>query len=388
MDAAYTLDMPTLVVARIASVVVFAVAVPIMTMRRNRPETVLFCWSLVMAICSWGAILAAVGTRNILLTALYTGCISGVVSLQWAAVVTLTGRKLHLAWFALPPALVVVAVLGLRLNSENAAHFNAIVLSLQLAAAAVFVLRNASKVVRYSTAFLMASGYAISFCSAIARPIEAILMPGVRFSPLSGEMVNSIPFIASYVGTTIIILSWLAALKDRAESTLADLAFRDELTQLSNRRALREQGRKLWTSSRWQGTAFTLVALDLDHFKQVNDLFGHDEGDRVLATFGEAIRAAQPTPRIAARMGGEEFCLIYIGVDARTAHDFVEALRDSFGEKLRLPNGLPVRFSAGIAQSSPADESINSVFRRADDALYNAKASGRDCTIIGSALAA
>ncbi len=388
MDAALVLDMPTLVLARIVSIVVFAIGVPIMTLRKDRPETAVFCWSLVMAICSWVTVIASVSTRNLGVIALYSGCISATVSLQWAAVVILTGRKVHVAWFIVPPLGVMMAIIGLQMPPAEAAILSCVVLSLQLAAASAFVMICGRRVVRPSTAVLMALGYAFSFCSAVSRPVEVLLTGQVNIYALSGDPGNTLPFFGSYIGTTLIILSWLAALKDRAEARLALLAFRDELTGLANRRYLHEQGRKLWTQSRFQGTAFTLVALDLDYFKMVNDRWGHEEGDRVLAAFGETVLAASPAPAIAARMGGEEFCLIYAGADARAVHDFVELLRDEFAQRLQLPDGSAVRFSAGVAQSGEGDDGIQSVYRRADNALYQAKASGRDCAIIGSALAA
>ncbi|MCP8882469.1 GGDEF domain-containing protein [Devosia sp. XJ19-1] len=388
MDAALVLDMPTLVMARVVSIVVFAIGVPIMTLRKDRPETAVFCWSLLMAILSWITVIAAVFTRNLYVVALYAGCISATVSLQWAAIVIMTGRKVHSAWFVVPPVGVAVVIMALRVPSPEAAILSCIVLSLQLAAASAFVMVCGRQVVRPSTAVLMALGYAFSFCSAISRPLEVLFSGRVDLYALSGDASNTLPFFASYIGTTLIILSWLAALKDRAEARLALLAFRDELTGLANRRALHEQGRKLWSQSRWQGTVFTLVALDLDFFKKVNDRWGHEEGDRVLAAFGDTIMRSLPAPEIAARMGGEEFCLIYAGADARTVHDFVEQLRDDFAHRLQLPDGSAVRFSAGVAQSAPDDDGIRSVYRRADNALYQAKASGRDCAIIGSALAA
>jgi diguanylate cyclase (GGDEF)-like protein len=388
VDAALVLDMPTLVLARIVSIVVFAIGVPIMTLRKDRPETAVFCWSLVMAICSWVTVIASVSTRNLGVIALYSGCISATVSLQWAAVVILTGRKVHVAWFIVPPLGVMMAIIGLQMPPAEAAILSCVVLSLQLAAASAFVMICGRRVVRPSTAVLMALGYAFSFCSAVSRPVEVLLTGQVNIYALSGDPGNTLPFFGSYIGTTLIILSWLAALKDRAEARLALLAFRDELTGLANRRYLHEQGRKLWTQSRFQGTAFTLVALDLDYFKMVNDRWGHEEGDRVLAAFGETVLAASPAPAIAARMGGEEFCLIYAGADARAVHDFVELLRDEFAQRLQLPDGSAVRFSAGVAQSGEGDDGIQSVYRRADNALYQAKASGRDCAIIGSALAA
>lgn len=388
MDAAFSLDLPTLVLARVVSIVVFAIAVPIMTLRKGRPETAVFCWSLAMAIVTWVALIAAVGTDNMLITAIFAGCITSTVSLQWAAIVVLSGQRLHPAWFVAPPVVASVSVLAFDLDAGGATLLGGIVLSIQLAAAMTFVAVYSTRVVRKSTAVLMAMGYGISFCSAVVRPFEQLVLGRGMHEPLSSGFENTLPFIGSYVGTTLIILSWLAALKDRAEASLADMAFRDELTGLANRRAMLEQGRKLWTKSRWEGTSFTLVVIDLDNFKRINDQWGHDVGDKVLAAFGAVSRTSAPPPAIAARMGGEEFCLIYVGVDARTAHDFSERLREAFAEHMSLPDGTPVRFSAGIAQSGPSDNGVSSLYRRADDALYQAKASGRDCAIISVPLAA
>lgn len=382
MDGPLVLDMPTLVFARIISVLVFAIGVPIMTLRKDRPETAIFCWSLLMALCSWVTVIGAVLTSNIYIAALYTGCISATVALQWAAIVSLAGRRIHPIWFAGPPIGVMVSVLAFQLNSAEAALLSCCVLSLQLGVASAFVMVCGRRVVRSSTAVLMALGYAISFCSAISRPLEFFIFGQVSIYALSGDPTNTLPFLSSYVGTTLIILSWLAALKDRAEARLAELAFRDELTGLANRRALHEQGRRTWAQARLQGFAFTMVVIDLDHFKQVNDQWGHEEGDRVLSVFGKALSTAQPPPALAARMGGEEFALIYTGADARAAHDFVEAFRDDLVAQLQLPDGRPMRFSAGIAQAGMSDDSISALYRRADAALYQAKACGRDCAII------
>jgi len=383
LSTALELDMPTLVVARIVSIIVFAIAVPIMTLRRDRPETIMFCLALLMAVFSWAAVIPAVLTRNIFLVAIYGGCVTSIIALQWAAVVAMTGRRVHRAWFITPPVSAVAAILLLPITAEQSAIVIAVVLSAQLGAAAVFVLIHGRQVVRPSTAVLLAMGYSVSFVSAMSRPAEAVFLGRIDLYAISGDPSNTWPFFASYIGTTLITLSWLAALKDRAEARLAELAFRDELTGLVNRRALHEGGSKLWHQSMGQGTAFTFVALDLDFFKQVNDRWGHDEGDRVLAAFGATISDAKPKPAIAARMGGEEFCLIYQGADANTVHGFVERLRDEFAAGLRLPDGAPVRFSAGIVQSSVGDDGINSLYRRADQTLYEAKASGRDCAIIG-----
>lgn len=383
MDHSITLDMASLAVARIVAILTLAIGVTVMTLRVKRLETVLFCASLFMAICTWVALIAAVSIENNLVTAIYAFCISTTVSLQWAAMVVLSERKLALSWFTVPPAAAFFGAVLLNLSDDAVATWSSAILCLQLAVAAVTIVHFGSSVVRARTAILMASGYAISFGSAAARLVgEFFFTSSLPHDPMSPDVTNTLPFIASFVGTILITLSWVAALKDRAEAALADLAYQDELTGLANRRRLREGGRRFWERCRRDGSTFTLMTLDVDHFKQVNDRFGHDEGDRVLEAIGSIFRDFTPKPDIAARLGGEEFCLIFIGVDARTAHGFAEQLRWNFAEHLQLPDGSPVRFSAGIAQSMPTDPSVDAVYSRADSALYEAKASGRDCTVI------
>lgn len=388
MDMSFHLDMITLVVSRIVGIVVLAIAVSVMTLRRSQPETVLFCWSLLAAVATWIALIAAVVTHSIWVTTIYVGCISTHVSLQWAAMAKLSGRKVALPWFVVPPAFAMLSVVILGLDGDAASLLSSNVLSAQLAVASLFIICHGAPLVRARTSILMGMGYAMSFCSAASWQVGAIFWPDLLVDRLAPVPAVTLPFIASYIGTILITLSWIAALKDRAESALAELAFRDELTGLANRRRLRTEGRRLWERSRKQGRALSLLALDVDHFKQVNDRWGHDEGDRVLSTLGQIVADFRPKPEIAARMGGEEFCLIFAGADARLTHTFAERLREEFGERLHLPDGSPVRFSAGVAQSGDADGSIDAVYSRADNALYQAKASGRDCTIISAALEA
>jgi len=375
--------MASLAVARIVAILTLAVGVTVMTLRVKRLETVLFCASLFMAICTWLALIAAVSIENNLVTAIYACCVSATVSLQWAAMVVLSERKLALSWFVAPPAVAFFGIVLLNLGDDAASTWSTAILCLQLAVAAITIVHFGSAVVRARTSILMASGYAISFGSAAARLAGDLLFASnLSHDPMSADVTNTLPFIASFVGTILITLSWVAALKDRAEAALADLAYQDELTGLANRRRLREGGRRLWERCRRDGSTFTLMTLDVDHFKLVNDRFGHDEGDRVLAAIGSIFRDFAPQPDIAARLGGEEFCLIFVGVDARTAHGFAEQLRWNFAEYVQLPDGSPVRFSAGIAQSMSIDASVEVVYSRADNALYEAKASGCDCTVI------
>ena len=121
--------------------------------------------------------------------------------------------------------------------------------------------------------------------------------------------------------------------------------------------------------------------IDVDHFKQINDGWGHLIGDEVLAALGSRLRQAMTQGDAAGRYGGEEFLVVLTGERAAATH--MEALCRSLGS-LPIPTGAPelvVTVSAGIAMAS-ANETWQSLIARADKALYRAKAEGRDRVVL------
>jgi diguanylate cyclase (GGDEF)-like protein len=155
----------------------------------------------------------------------------------------------------------------------------------------------------------------------------------------------------------------------------------DELTQLLNRRGFDEAAeRELMRASREQ-SSIGVALFDLDFFKRVNDEFGHEAGDQVLAHFAECLRAGLRHSDLAARLGGEEFVALLPGADLEQTRLYSERVR----EALRLPAtrpGLPtVTVSAG-ASAAVAPAGLDEILRRADMALYAAKARGRDQTVL------
>ncbi|UUX94876.1 diguanylate cyclase [Aquabacterium sp. J223] len=165
------------------------------------------------------------------------------------------------------------------------------------------------------------------------------------------------------------------------------LAARDDLTGLLNRRsamaALNEQQRR-----HLQGAApFAVALLDIDHFKQVNDRFGHQAGDEVLRRFAHLLHEALPADQTAARHGGEEFLLLLRGVaelDAAVAA--VDRLRQRVQDHdwSRVAEGLALTLSAGVALADPG-EPVDRLLERTDQALYRAKAGGRNTVLPASA---
>jgi diguanylate cyclase (GGDEF)-like protein/PAS domain S-box-containing protein len=165
---------------------------------------------------------------------------------------------------------------------------------------------------------------------------------------------------------------------------LEEQAIRDPLTNLFNRRYLDEAlGREMSRAIR-QGEPLSAVMLDVDHFKLVNDHFGHEVGDQFLVALGELLRTQVRATDIACRFGGEEFIVIMPGADPQIAVQRAESWRKAFSEIVIDAGGRIPRcsLSGGVAAWNGPDEPAKSLLKRADDAMYSAKNNGRDRIVL------
>jgi len=178
--------------------------------------------------------------------------------------------------------------------------------------------------------------------------------------------------------------SQVAELKDNLEAARFE-NLTDELTGLGNRRLFDQTMSRKVQASSGVGTTFCLIMLDIDHFKQFNDSWGHQTGDQVLRLVGMTIKNTISATDIAARYGGEEFAVILPDTtldEAIMQADLIrEAIKDrkllkrSTGEKLGN-----VTVSAGVARYEQNDTAVT-LIERADAALYSAKRAGRNCVM-------
>ncbi len=166
--------------------------------------------------------------------------------------------------------------------------------------------------------------------------------------------------------------------RSRYIAQLADLGRTDGLTGIPNRRALTTRMEHARADARRRGEPLAVVMMDLDSFKAFNDAFGHLAGDDLLRTYATELRNRLRTVDFVARYGGEEFCLVLADTDASGAEAVMFKLREAF-RPLAAIHG--VTFSAGIAEWDGCEHD-DALIGRADRALYAAKASGRDCTVV------
>lgn len=168
--------------------------------------------------------------------------------------------------------------------------------------------------------------------------------------------------------------------KERSERDYKVAAREDALTGIANRRALLENGERLLRRCKVEGRSLSLIMFDLDHFKWVNDTFGHASGDGVLRAFAATVQSALRPADLFGRYGGEEFVAILPGATAEAAVVIAERVRNSFAQLsiLASEHQMHATVSAGVAAATSSAQTLEAIIRVADAALYRAKELGRN----------
>ncbi|MCL1088105.1 diguanylate cyclase [Shewanella profunda] len=189
-------------------------------------------------------------------------------------------------------------------------------------------------------------------------------------------------------GCILAIVSVFAYKQVHRNRQLQIIALTDYLTQLPNRRHIYDQANQYFQQALKQRTPFSLIIFDADHFKQINDNFGHEIGDNALITIANATNALIGNKDLIGRIGGEEFLIILPNTNAERALTLVNELQTHiahFSAK-ELPSTLRLTVSAGVATFDASnhnalsqDKDFASLLKRADAALYEAKNAGRNC---------
>ena len=165
-----------------------------------------------------------------------------------------------------------------------------------------------------------------------------------------------------------------------ARLTAEERAHRDVLTGLHNRRAFFGRSNYIYEQSKRFGHSTAIIMMDLDHFKNVNDTYGHGVGDTVLQSVAELLQRQLREVDIVARMGGEEFAFALPETDPDNAAAFAERIRIGIEDLVTSKNGYEIRLTAsfGVATCAGGAANIETLLTRADKALYSAKRNGRN----------
>jgi len=219
-----------------------------------------------------------------------------------------------------------------------------------------------------------------------------------NYRPITGtaefmfQNITLIPLVSAdgavnHIGIIIYDVTDMAVNKNRLESAnnqLETLSRTDRLTELNNRGHWEECLSQEFQRSKRTGQACTVIMFDIDHFKKVNDTYGHQAGDDVIRMTSRVLRESKRGTDIAGRYGGEEFGVILIDTSARSSKIFAERLRTRIENQTVTSEGHEIRctVSLGIAEISDQLDDYKQWLECSDQALYQAKRSGRNQSVI------
>jgi diguanylate cyclase (GGDEF)-like protein len=179
---------------------------------------------------------------------------------------------------------------------------------------------------------------------------------------------------------SILKFSYQDVLDEALQRNLYESATKDPLTRVANKRALDDTLEREFAYARRHRTPLAVVMLDIDHFKRINDTFGHAAGDGVLRAMAQLVERSTRAEDFFARVGGEEFALVLRGLDERNAALFAERVRQLVVSSVFMEGEtrVPVTISLGLACHAPGQTTPEDLLRAADENLYRAKRDGRN----------
>jgi diguanylate cyclase (GGDEF)-like protein len=379
------LDAQTLFFSMWLTVTVMSIALATVVGVR-RPGLRAWNGALMLQSGGWALLIVSLHHRGLAreLSTLGASALVGSLSAMYAASCHYLQRRAQAGWVWGPPLLALV-VHWLVFNSFmlRIAWIN-LLLAIQMLWLAWLLLRRQAQPVGRGWRWLAGVAVGLSALTVLARVALVLWAPESYPTFTSGHWLNVTGLVVNDVALTVGTLAFLLAHRGEAEQALRRLATIDSLTGLLNRRTLLERGATLAKLAQREQRPLTLLMIDLDHFKQINDRHGHPMGDKVLSLFGQALQKALRAPDLAGRYGGEEFCVLlpFSGGEAALAVD--RRLRGMLREGPSRELGLAIDYSAGAATLAAAGGTLEELISRADKALYEAKHGGRGRLVLAA----
>lgn len=303
---------------------------------------------------------------------------AGLIAIMWGTAVRV-GLRVPLIAYAASVAITSVILTATSMAGEREAMMIA-----QNSNSALLLALTAQNLWHSGTRALVDRAIIWSFCGfslfGFTRPFLTVFADDIFGAGDDGAaMLIAFHVLVLAVLMVILGLSLAASVLADKQSADAELATQDPLTGLPMRGAFELVAKHLFERASTERISASLIVADIDHFKRVNDTFGHAAGDRVISAFGGLLTARIRPGDAAGRIGGEEFCIIAWNCNEADACALADRLRAAFALMRHedLPKGDAVTASFGVAQYRPGSDYAQT-FERADAALYAAKRSGRN----------
>jgi len=222
----------------------------------------------------------------------------------------------------------------------------------------------------------------------LVRAITVYVTPVGEYNLYSSIPIDPLTFFSASMLQLCLTFGFVLMLNYRLAVDLQSIASRDAVTGVLNRRSLEEASAKLWARCSRTGETLAIMMIDVDHFKAVNDKFGHQVGDDVLRCLATVAEHAVRTDDYFARYGGEEFCVLLPATTEEAAVVLAERLRQAYADTKIEFDGKTIQstISIGVADSEHTGLEFALLVAAADQAMYRAKQTGRNRVVAFSSL--
>jgi diguanylate cyclase (GGDEF)-like protein len=353
-------------------------------LRESRDGLWLWLASLVAQAIAYSLLAVSETTNWALCYVLAHSLLATFISLQAAALFQFFGKRLS-AWWHLLPALLIGVLFALATGSAaTSSIFAGVFFGTAYVVLATIAVKLGSGM-QSAGLRLLVLGFSLGAVAFLSRAIPVFVMPDLLGGELAAEKLVPGGLFLSFMVIILTSVGFLVLQKDHVEAEATKLAVTDPLTGTFNRRTFLELAEKEISRARRSKEPLSLVLFDLDHFKAINDKYGHPAGDHVLKRFVQVAKMCLRQEDLLVRYGGEEFCLLLPQTNTNDAATMAERIRgateySSFsfvdGKSTRPIN---VTVSGGVAQlGDDPDEDIDALIARADEAMYAAKEAGRN----------
>lgn len=302
-------------------------------------------------------------------------------ALMIQAIYQFYGRPLPHSWHYWPCAVVLLVCLMFIDNRAGRQISLNLCYAFQIGVSAVFLLRQRDPYTRLH--WLMGGSALIGTILVVLRALILMVNPD-QVSPISSNtMLQSLTFSLSFILRMVFTVGFLLLMEAHRYADLQRLATLDDLTGIYNRRAFMERAECcVRPAATGHPHGVSILLLDLDHFKTVNDVHGHQAGDQTLQQLSAAVRTQLRPNDVFGRYGGEEFCICAPGLDQEQAWNLAERIRLTVAaQPIHITSGQDLRVTTSIGvvwHDGHSVIALDHLLARADNALYAAKRLGRN----------
>lgn len=375
------LHTPSLLLVNIAVTATLGLCLGAVANRARRDGMVYWAWALAAQALAYGLYSLREQVHEALSIVVANGLLAAALALFIEGLCQFQQRRPP-RWLIWSPVALLVVAFGLLLPYPKVrVVLSAATFMAQCAGALRYLIQRRGDTVGRGQYFV-ATGFSLLMLVLLLR-IAGTVTSAVDMTLITNSNpVQAGTFFAITVSVVLISLGLVLMTKERADERNRTLALQDELTGLSNRRNLQETLHQQRALAQRSGRDLSLLMIDIDFFKRINDTFGHLSGDKALRELADCIRSRLRAQDLAGRWGGEEFLVVLPDTDAPGAAALAEQLRQAVEQtRFEALDGRPMPFTVSIGlHALPASrgQSVDEMIGAADGALYQAKQNGRN----------